>query len=142
MRIKATTDYAIRAVLYLAMRGEQCSSREIAEAMHIPRNLLVQIAIRLRQASILSTRSGKYGGYSLMKKPADITLYDVVSAMEDEPVLPGQDSFCEVADKGAAELVMGTYEMLQAGLEESLARTTVEQIARREARAKRAFARA
>mgnify|MGYP001648638123 CR=1 FL=1 len=96
MRIKATTDYAIRAVLYLAVKGEQCSSREISEAMHIPRDLLVQIAIRLRQASILAAQSGKYGGYSLMKKPADITLYDVVSAMEDEPALPGQDSFCEV----------------------------------------------
>lgn len=133
MRIKATTDYAIRAVLYLAVKGEQCSSREISEAMHIPRDLLVQIAIRLRQASILAAQSGKYGGYSLMKKPADITLYDVVSAMEDEPALPGQDSFCEVTDKGAAELVVGTYQMLQTGLEKSLTSTTIEQIAEKKA---------
>ena len=85
-------------------------------------------------------KSGKYGGYSLVKKPADITLYDVVSAMEDEPALPGQDSFCEVTDKGAAELVVGTYQMLQTGLEKSLASTTIEQIAEKKAMPQPEFA--
>ena len=131
MRIRATTDYAIRAVLYLALKGERCSSREIAEAMDIPRDLLVQIAISLRRSSIIEAQSGKYGGYALLKDPSDITLYDLVHAMEDEPELLGSANFDEVADENAAELVKETYSAIQSDLEASLAATSIMQIAQK-----------
>lgn len=129
MRIKATTDYAIRAVLYLALRNEQCSSREISEAMHIPRDLLVQIAIRLRQASILEAQSGKCGGYSLMKSPSNISLYDLARAMGDEPNLPDNDNFDNVPNQEVAKLIQGTYQTIQSEFEKYLASTTIEEIA-------------
>lgn len=84
MKLKASVDYGIRAVLYLAAKGEICSSREISEEMSVPRDYLIQLALRLRNASIIKARPGKNGGYLLAKNPANITVGEVVNAFEGE----------------------------------------------------------
>lgn len=84
MQLKITTDYAIRIVLYLStQRGRVVSSKEIAQMMHIPRKYLIQIGADLREMGILSIHAGRYGGYSLVDVPEQITLYDIVNATED-----------------------------------------------------------
>ena len=82
MQLKASTDYGLRAVLYLAHMGETCSSKDIAEAMLIPRDYLIQLAQLLRRAGIVDARPGKNGGYKLAKPPEVISLYDVMRALE------------------------------------------------------------
>ena len=72
MKLKASVDYGVRAVMYLAVKGETCSSREISEEMSVPRDYLIQLALRLRNAGIIKARPGKNGGYILAKAPADI----------------------------------------------------------------------
>lgn len=83
MQLKITTDYAIRTLVYLAKnRGRIAPSVEIADAMKIPRKYLVYIGGVLRDAGLLSTHPGKYGGYSLGRPAEEITLFGVVSVME------------------------------------------------------------
>ena len=53
MQLKASTDYGIRAILYLAAQGTTCSSKDIAEDMSIPRDYLIQLAQLLRNAGII-----------------------------------------------------------------------------------------
>lgn len=84
MQLKASTDYGLRAVLYLAVRGETCSSKEIAERMSIPRDYLIQLAQLLRNEGILEAHPGKNGGYCLAKDPSDITLLDIMRAIDAE----------------------------------------------------------
>lgn len=84
MQLKASTDYGLRAVLYLAARGGVCSSREIAESMSIPRDYLIQLAQLLRNASVIEAKPGKNGGYRLAKDPSEITLLRVMEALEEE----------------------------------------------------------
>lgn len=84
MQLKASTDYGLRAVLYLAVRGTTCSSRDIAKDMSIPRDYLIQLAQLLRSAGIMDARSGKNGGYCLAKDPKDISVLDVLDALEEE----------------------------------------------------------
>ena len=67
MQLKASTDYGMRAILYLAAQGTTCSSKDIAEDMSIPRDYLIQLAQLLRNAGIIEARPGKHGGYRLAK---------------------------------------------------------------------------
>ena len=84
MQFKASTDYGLRAVLYLAAQGHTCSSKDIAQDMSIPRDYLIQLAQLLRNAGIIEARPGKHGGYRLAKDPSEITLLQVVNALDDD----------------------------------------------------------
>lgn len=84
MQLKASTDYGLRAVLYLATRATTCSSRDIAHDMSIPRDYLIQLAQLLRNAGIIEARPGKLGGYRLAKDPSQITLLQVMRALDED----------------------------------------------------------
>ena len=53
MKMKASVDYGVRAILYLATKETTCSSREISEEMAVPRDYLIQLALRLRNAGLI-----------------------------------------------------------------------------------------
>lgn len=84
MKLKASVDYGVRAVMYLAVKGETCSSREISEEMSVPRDYLIQLALRLRNAGIIKARPGKNGGYILAKAPEDITIGQILDAFDSD----------------------------------------------------------
>lgn len=83
MQLKASTDYGIRAILFLAAENSVCSSKEIAREMSIPRDYLIQLAQLLRNAGLIEAKPGKHGGYALAKAPSEINLLDIITAMED-----------------------------------------------------------
>ena len=84
MQLKASVDYGVRAVMYLAVKGTTCSSREISEEMSVPRDYLIQLALRLRNAGIIKARPGKNGGYVLAKDPSDITIGEILDAFDSD----------------------------------------------------------
>lgn len=84
MHFKASVEYGMRAVLYLAERGSICSSREVADEMSIPRDYLIQLAQLLRNAGIIHARPGKNGGYSLAKDASNISMLDVFNALQND----------------------------------------------------------
>ena len=84
MHFKASVEYGMRAVLYLAEKGSTCSSREVAEEMAIPRDYLIQLAQLLRNAGIIHARPGKNGGYSLVKDASEISMLDVLNALQND----------------------------------------------------------
>lgn len=84
VHFKASVEYGMRAVLYLAEKGSTCSSREVAEEMAIPRDYLIQLAQLLRNAGIIHARPGKNGGYSLAKDASEISMLDVLNALQND----------------------------------------------------------
>lgn len=84
VHFKASVEYGMRAVLYLAEKGSICSSREVAEEMSIPRDYLIQLAQLLRNAGIIHARPGKNGGYTLAKDPSEISMLDVFNALQND----------------------------------------------------------
>lgn len=84
MHFKASVEYGMRAVLYLAEKGSICSSREVADEMSIPRDYLIQLAQLLRNAGIIHARSGKNGGYSLAKDASEISMLDIFNALQND----------------------------------------------------------
>lgn len=84
MHFKASVEYGMRAVLYLAEKGSICSSREVVDEMSIPRDYLIQLAQLLRNAGIIHARPGKSGGYSLAKDASEISMLDIFNALQND----------------------------------------------------------
>ncbi|MCX7988285.1 MAG: Rrf2 family transcriptional regulator [Thermodesulfovibrio sp.] len=83
LQITRETDYAIRTVLYLSGKEEYFAKAEdIAKEMEIPKSFLRKILKQLEKAELLHLKRGVSGGIKLLRNPAEITLYDVIVAME------------------------------------------------------------
>lgn len=84
VHFKASVEYGMRAVLYLAEKGSIRSSREVADEMSIPRDYLIQLAQLLRNAGIVHARPGKNGGYSLAKDASEISMLGIFNALQND----------------------------------------------------------
>jgi Rrf2 family protein len=88
MRLELTkrADYAIRAVLALsrAPDGERLSARRIATEQHVPERFLPQVMGDLVRAGVVEGTVGRTGGYRLAKPSTDISLLEVVEAVEGD----------------------------------------------------------
>lgn len=82
MQLKVSTDYAIRIVLHLAIKGGAATSSEISGQMGIPRSVIATLAKPLQKAGILTTQRGTGGGFALGRRPEDISLHEIVNLME------------------------------------------------------------
>jgi len=83
MRISAKVDYAVRAALELAAAGgDPIKGEAIAEAQHIPLKFLENILGELKHTGIVASRRGAQGGYWLAKPAEDVSLADIVRAVE------------------------------------------------------------
>ncbi|MEU5095023.1 Rrf2 family transcriptional regulator [Streptomyces sp. NPDC020996] len=89
MRISARADYAVRAVLELAVRqGEDgpVKAEAVAAAQEIPHKFLEGILGDLRRAGVVDSRRGGGGGYRLAREASAITVADVIRAV-DGPIV-------------------------------------------------------
>ena len=83
MQITRETDYALRCVNYLVEKsGTITMVDEIANEMRIPKSFLAKILQKLNRASIVKSHRGVRGGFELARLPKEITLLDVVEAVE------------------------------------------------------------
>jgi Rrf2 family protein len=84
MRISAKADYAVRAALELAAApdGEPVKGERLSEAQEIPLQFLEHILLELKHARLVRTKRGAKGGYWLARPPDEITLADVIRAVE------------------------------------------------------------
>jgi Rrf2 family protein len=86
MRISAKAEYACVAMLELAAsHGEPQPLRikAIADAHGIPQRFLVQILLQLKTAGLVASVRGAAGGYQLTRSPEQISLADIVNAIDD-----------------------------------------------------------
>ena len=89
MRLTMRSDYGAHAVIELARRfGEgPVQSAEIAARQKIPEAYLDQLLCALRRAGIVRSVRGPHGGHELARPPSNLTLGDIVTALEG-PVVP------------------------------------------------------
>ncbi len=88
MQITRQADYAVRAVLYLARLGQEdrAATSQVAQEQHIPPSFLAKIISQLSIAGLLHTSRGARGGVMLAREPKDITLLEVIEAI-DGPIM-------------------------------------------------------
>ena len=89
MRLNQATDYAFRMVLYLASlpEGTKITGAALAEKQNIPERFLLKIMRSLTAANIMKSYRGVEGGFALQRAPKDITLFDIIEAVEGQTEL-------------------------------------------------------
>jgi Rrf2 family protein len=131
MRISAKADYAVRATLEMAAHdeGEPVKGERLAEAQGIPLQFLEHILLDLKHHDLVRAKRGVRGGYWLAHDPSEITLADVIRAVEG-PLANIQDAAPESTNyPGNAEHLREVWVAVRANLRAVLERLTLAQVA-------------
>jgi Rrf2 family protein len=126
VRISARADYAVRALAELAARGSEAVTAEsISRAQGVPLKFLLGILGELRRAGLVRSQRGPSGGYLLDRPPGDITIADVMRAV-DGPLASVQDAKPEdVSYPGPAAKLQDVWIAVRASLRQVLEEVTI-----------------
>jgi Rrf2 family protein len=94
--IRRKTDYGLRALAALARAGEPVRAEQLAEREGVPLAFLHKALTDLANAGIVDGQRGPAGGFTLARRPGDITVLEAVEAMQG----PLAVSRCLLGDKG------------------------------------------
>jgi Rrf2 family protein len=139
MEITRQADYALRAMIYLSRleSGKRAATSQIASEQHIPPSFLAKIISQLAIAGLIHTSRGARGGVSLARIPEQISVLDVVEAIDGPIALNecthdlnscpyGEDCvirplWCEAQSELVNRLKSTNFAMLMAGTAKSSA---------------------
>lgn len=126
MRVSAKADYAVRAAAELAAAGEgPVKGERLAEAQDIPLQFLEHILLELKHNGIVRARRGAKGGYWLARAPEDVTIADLVRAVEG-PIADVQSTPPEAIEyRGNAEHLREVWVAVRASLRSVLEEVTL-----------------
>ena len=129
MRVSAKADYAVRAAAELAAAGEgPVKGGYLAEAQDIPLQFLEHILLELKHQGIVRARRGAKGGYWLAKPADEVTVADVVRAVEG-PIAHVQSTPPEAIEYyGNAEHLQEVWIAVRASLRSVLEEVTLADI--------------
>ncbi|NMH86290.1 RrF2 family transcriptional regulator [Flavivirga algicola] len=127
---------AVLVVIFISDKIRQgqyefLSTKTISEILNIPKPTLVKILQNLSIAGIVETKEGKQGGIRLMKKPSQITILDILNAMETgKPLF--QTSFNIMAEgkrpNNAQKSISGLLENAEKQMKHILNQKTIEEV--------------
>lgn len=135
MQLKISTDYAIRIVLYLAITQTAATSAEISTQMGIPQTVIATLARPLQEAGILTTQRGLGGGFTLCRRPEDISLHEIINLMEGTTRINRcleADGFCSRNATDTCK-VHRYYLKVQVGLDRAFQEMTIAKLLNDEA---------
>lgn len=132
LSISRETDYACRVILHLATMPAdvRITAQEIAKKRIIPPALIRRVITRLGKANLIKTMRGNRGGLMLARPAAQISLLDVVEAMEGTFALNAcllSEYKCPLMKECTVHLA---WEQIQQTVTAELARTTFDRLAR------------
>jgi Rrf2 family protein len=131
VRVSAKSDYAIRAMAELAVANEQgaVKAEQISIAQDIPLNFLLGILRELRNSHLVRSQRGRDGGYVLSRPAEQITLADVIRAV-DGPLANVRDlSLTDLSYPGAAASLREVWMAVRGSLREVLETVSVAELA-------------
>jgi Rrf2 family transcriptional regulator, nitric oxide-sensitive transcriptional repressor len=82
MQLTQFTDYSLRALIYIALRKESCTIKEITEAYTISTNHMVKIIHNLAKLGLIKTIRGKNGGILMAAQPETTNLGQLIAQLE------------------------------------------------------------
>ena len=130
MRISAKADYAVRAAVELAAAGDRTVKGEtLAQAQEIPLRFLENILAELRHAGLVRSQRGSEGGYALARPAAEITVADVIRAVEGPLASVRGERPESVAYAGAAEPLSRVWIAVRANLRGVVEHVTLADVA-------------
>ncbi|MDE0545363.1 Rrf2 family transcriptional regulator [Microbacterium sp. C7(2022)] len=131
MRISARADYAVRAAVFLARvgDGERVAGEKIATEQGIPATFLEGILSALRKSGIVDSKRGAGGGYRLASAASDISVADVIRAVEGPLVYVRDERPSEIEYPEADTHLVTLWVALRASVRRVLDDTSLEQLA-------------
>ena len=131
MHVTAKADYAVRAVVELAgsSQGSPRKVDDVATSQAIPVSFLENILTQLRSAGVVRSQRGPEGGYWLAVAPDELTLADVIRAVEGPLVGVRGQRPEEIEYTGSAEQLQQVWIALRANLRKVLEEVTVADVA-------------
>ena len=131
MRTTAKADYAVRAAVELAAAGDAgpVKAEQISEAQGIPLNFLENILTELRRAGLVESRRGAAGGHVLARPATEISLADVIRAVEGPLANVRGTRPEELVYDGAAVWLREVWIALRASLRAVLEQVTLADLA-------------
>ncbi len=131
MKVSAKAEYACIAMLELAVNyGEPQPVRlkAIAEAHGVPHRFLVLILLQLKNAGLAASTRGAAGGYHLTRPPEQISLADVIEAMDREPA---RANAAGAGRSLAVQAIRAAWQEVQAAERRVLRSLTLAELVRR-----------
>jgi Rrf2 family protein len=130
MRVSAKADYAVRAAIELAAADADrpVKGDAIAVAQEIPLRFLENILAEMRQQGLVHSRRGQEGGYWLARPADDITIAEVIRAVEGPLASVRGERPDQLALKGAAEPLKGVWVALRANIRSVLETVTLADV--------------
>jgi Rrf2 family protein len=131
MRISAKADYAVRAALELADSpdGEPIKGEQLAQAQDIPLQFLEHILLELKHARLVRAKRGYKGGYWLDRPPEEITIADVIRAVEGPLANIHESAPEDLHYPGPAEKLRDVWVAVRANLRGVLESITLAEVA-------------
>jgi Rrf2 family protein len=129
VRISAKVDYAVRAAIELAAAGgEPIKGEAIADAQDIPLKFLENILGELKHTGIVASRRGAQGGYWLAKDADEVSLADIVRAVEGPLATVRGQGPESLEYKGDAEPLQKVWIALRANIREVMEDTSLADV--------------
>lgn len=133
MHVSAKVDYAMRALLELAATAQRdpqalVKGDDLARAQDIPMKFLEAILGDLRNAGIVSSKRGVDGGYRLQRAAADVTVADVVRALEGPLAAVRGERPEDVTYTGAAVNLRDVWVAARVAIRDVLEHVTLQQV--------------
>jgi Rrf2 family protein len=132
VRISAKADYAVRAVAQIAADGgltNAIKAEHVSHEQHIPLNFLLGILRELKQAHVLRSQRGPDGGYLLKRDASEITVADIIRAV-DGPLAQIRDiSMADLHYEGPAEALEDVWMAVRSSLRSVLENVTIADLA-------------
>jgi Rrf2 family protein len=130
MRLSAKADYALRAAVELAAHGDDHVKAEaLARAQSVPLRFLEHILLDLKHAGLVASQRGAEGGYWLARAPAEISLADVIRAVEGPLANVRGVRPEELTYEGAANPLREVFVALRANVRAVLEEVTLADVA-------------
>jgi Rrf2 family protein len=130
MRVSAKADYAVRAAAELAAAdaGRSLKRDQIAVAQAIPAKFLEAILLDLKHAGIIKSHRGAEGGYALARPAADVSIADVIRAVDGPMATVRGERVESVEYSGPATSLRDVWVAVRASLRRVLESTTLEDL--------------
>ncbi len=131
MRVSTKSDYALRALIEMAVRqdGRPVSAEELGRLQEIPRGFLQAILADLRRAGVVLAQRGQSGGWRLAKPASEVSVADVIRAV-DGPLVSVYGLRPEaVSYNGSAKVLQHVWIAARRSLREVFEEVSIQQLA-------------
>ena len=131
MRISVKARYGLAAMTSMAINynnGEYITVISISEKLGISKIYLEQVFSLLKRGGLVNSTKGSQGGYQLSRMPRQITVYDILSAVELSLVEKTEDTVTEKAPEIDKAMQLSAFEALDHAVKETLEKITLNDL--------------